>query len=78
MSLFTGVHLEVIGLCDSIPVSITNIRVLLNMAGFKHRRSPKKVRRRIIDEVNAQYRNNFGVALLHFYSERNDLEDILR
>lgn len=78
MSLFTGVHLEVIGLCDSISVSITNVRVLLNMNGFKHRRSPKKIRRRIIDEVNAQYRNDLGAALLHFHSERNELEDILR
>lgn len=78
MSLFSGVHIEVIGICDSIPVKITNLRVFLDMSGFKHRRSPKKVRRQIINEVSARYRNDLGAALLHFHSERNDLEDILR
>lgn len=78
MSLFTGIYIDVLGLYGDVSVSITNVRVLLNMNGFKHRRSPKKIRRRIIDEVNAQYRNNLGAALLHFYSGRNELEDVLR
>lgn len=78
MSLFSGLYIEVFGICGSIPVKITNIRVFLDMAGFKHRRSPKKVRRQIINEVNAQYRNDFGAAILQFHSERNELEDVLR
>ena len=78
MSLFSGVHIDVIGIYNSFPVKITNLRVFLDMSGFKHRRSPKKVRRQIINEVSARYRNDLGAALLHFHSERNDLEDILR
>lgn len=78
MSLFTGIYIDVLGLYDDVPVSIKNVRVLLNMTGFKHRRSPKKIRRQIIYEVSAQHRNDFGAAVLHFYSQRSELEDILR
>lgn len=78
MSLFTGIYIDVLGLHGDVPTSIKNIGVFISMSKFKHRRSPKKIRRRIIDEVNAQYRNDIGAALLHFYSQRNELEGILR
>lgn len=78
MSLFTGIYIDVLGLYDNVSTSIKNNSIFISMSGFKHRRSPKKIRRRIIDEVNAQYRNNIGAALLHFYSQRDALGDILR
>lgn len=78
MSLFTGIYIDVLGLYDTVPVSIKNTSVLISMSKFKHRRSPKKIRRQIINEVNAQYRNDLGVALLHFHLRRNELGDILR
>lgn len=78
MSLFTGIYIDVLGLYGDVPVSIKNTGVFISMSKFKHRRSPKKIRRRIIDEVNAQYRNDIGAAFLHFYSQRDALGDILR
>lgn len=78
MSLFTGIYIDVLGLHGDVPVSIKNIGVFISMTGFKHRRSPKKIRRQIITEVSAQHRSDVGAALLHFYSERSELEGILR
>lgn len=78
MSLFTGIYIDVLGLYGDVSVSIKNTGVFISMSRFKHRRSPKKIRRQIIDEVNAQYRNDIGAAFLRFYSGRNELEDILR
>ena len=78
MSLFTGIYIDVLGLYGDVSVSIKNTGVFISMSRFKHRRSPKKIRRQIIDEVNAQYRNDIGAAFFRFYSGRNELEDILR
>ena len=77
MSLFTGIYIEGWVFYD-VSVSIKNNSVLISMTGFKHRRSPKKIRRQIIEEVSAQYRSDIGAALLHFYSQRSELGDILR
>ena len=78
MSLFTGIYIEVLGLHGDVFVSIKNTSVFIGMSRFKHRRSPKKIRRQIINEVSAQYRSDLGAAILHFHSGRNDLEDLLR
>ena len=78
MSLFTGIFIDVLGLYDDVSVSIKNNSVLISISRFKHRRSPKKIRRQIIYEVNAQHRNDIGAAVLHFYSQRSELGDILR
>lgn len=77
MSLFTGIYIEGFVFYD-VSVSIKNNSVLISMSRFKHRRSPKKIRRQIINEVSAQYRNDIGAALLHFYSQRSELGDMLR
>ena len=78
MSLFTGVYIDVLGLYGDVPVSIKNNGVFISMSKFKHRRSPKKIRRQIITKVSAQHRSDVGAALLHFYSQRNELEGILK
>lgn len=78
MSLFTGIYIDVLGLYDDVPASIKNNSVFISMSKFKHRRSPKKIRRQIINEVSAQHRSDVGAALLHFYSGRSELGDILR
>lgn len=77
MSLFTGIYIEGFVFYD-VSVSIKNNSVLISMSRFKHRRSPKKIRRQIITEVSAQHRSDVGAALLHFYSQRSELGDILR
>lgn len=77
MSLFTGIYIEGWVFYD-VSVSIKNNSVLISMSRFKHRRSPEKIRRQIINEVSAQYRSDIGAALLHFYSQRSELGDILR
>lgn len=78
MSLFTGVYIDVLGLYGDVPVSIKNNSVFISMSKFKHRRSPKKIRRQIITKVSAQHRSDVGAALLHFYSQRYELEGILK
>lgn len=78
MSLFTGIYIEVFELRGDVFVSIKNTSVFISMSRFKHRRSPKKIRRQIITEVGAQHRSDLGAALLHFHLGRNGLEDILR
>ena len=78
MSLFTGIYIDVLGLYGDVFGSIKNTGVFIGMSRFKHRRSPKKIRRQIITEVSAQHRSDVGAALLHFYSQRDALGDILR
>ena len=78
MSLFTGIYIDVLGLYDNVSTSIKNHSVFISMSRFKHRRSPKKIRRQIITEVSAQHRSDLGAALLHFHLGRNELEVILR
>lgn len=78
MSLFTGIYIDVLRLYGDVFGSIKNTGVFIGMSRFKHRRSPKKIRRQIINEVSAQHRSDFGAVILHFHSERNELEDILR